>query len=92
MGTIKMEEILRKINEYQHQKRDGKPVTVVIEGIIGSGKSYLAGRIIEYFPEGSILLTMDLFFSVIRSEWKRKFENNRGVLLDWYNQKKRVVF
>ncbi len=86
MGSITIKEIQQKITELQ--KQNDKPTVVVIEGIIGSGKSYLASQIIKSFPEKTILLTMDLFFNIIRSKWKDKFENNKESLLNWYDQQK----
>ncbi len=86
MDSVTFKKIKQKIISLQEQTNF--PVIIVIEGIVGSGKSYLADQIIKYSLKESILLTMDLFFKIPRTQWKDKFEQDKGVLMDWYNKEK----
>ncbi|HSC35159.1 MAG TPA: hypothetical protein VLG45_07780 [Thermodesulfobacteriota bacterium] len=61
------------------------PYIIAIDGTIGSGKSYLGGVLKDALSPGALLITMDLFVSVPRSEWNRKIEEGNIHLRGWYD-------
>ncbi|MCI0481212.1 MAG: hypothetical protein L0213_06470 [Candidatus Dadabacteria bacterium] len=61
------------------------PYIIAIDGTIGSGKSYLGGVLKEALSPGALLIAMDLFVCVPRSEWDRKIEAGNIRLRDWYD-------
>lgn len=61
------------------------PYIIAIEGTIGSGKSYEGEKLHEALGSDSILITMDLFVCVSRSEWVQLAKKGDIVLRDWYD-------
>ena len=61
------------------------PYIIAIDGTIGSGKSYLGEKLKEALSPDALLMTMDLFVCVPRSEWDRKIEEGNIRLRDWYD-------
>jgi len=61
------------------------PYIIALDGTIGSGKSYLGGVLKEALSPGALLITMDLFVCVPRSEWDSKIEAGGIRLRDWYD-------
>ncbi len=61
------------------------PYIIAIDGTIGSGKSYLGEKLKEALSPDALLMTMDLFVCVPRSEWDRKIEAGNIRLRDWYD-------
>lgn len=61
------------------------PYILAIDGTIGSGKSYLGGVLKEALSPGALLITMDLFVCVPRSEWDSKIEEGNIPLRDFYD-------
>jgi len=61
------------------------PYIIAIDGTIGSGKSYLGGVLKEALSPDALLITMDLFVCVPRSEWDSKMEEGNIRLRDWYD-------
>jgi len=72
--------ILEKVKEH--------PYIIAFEGMIGSGKSYEAGKLKDQLEGKIILITTDLFVSVPRSEWTERIENDDIDLTTWYDLKK----
>ncbi len=64
------------------------PYIIAVDGAIGSGKSYLGEKLKKALTPGALLITMDLFVSVPRSEWERKVEAGKINLRDWYDIKR----
>lgn len=73
--------------------KNGEPLVVALEGIIGSGKTYTASVLAESFEGDAIVLPMDFFCRVERSQFQKllaeesfsprdlyDFERIRGVL------------
>ncbi|MGH7891596.1 MAG: hypothetical protein ACREN0_04930, partial [Thermodesulfobacteriota bacterium] len=61
------------------------PYIIAIDGTIGSGKSYLGGKLTESLSPDALLMTMDLFVCIPRSEWDSKIEEGNIRLRDWYD-------
>jgi len=64
------------------------PFVIALDGTIGSGKSYMGEELKEALSPGALLITMDLFVCVPRSEWDRKIEEGQIRLRDWYDIRK----
>ncbi len=64
------------------------PYIIAIDGTIGSGKSYLGKKLKEALSPRALLITMDLFVCVPRSEWDSKIEEGNIRLRDWYDMGK----
>jgi len=61
------------------------PYIIALDGTIGSGKSYLGEQLCVALSPDALLITMDLFVSVPRSEWDRKIEEGNIRLRGWYD-------
>ncbi|MCH7949471.1 MAG: hypothetical protein E2O70_06790 [Candidatus Dadabacteria bacterium] len=81
---MKLPELVQTILE----KEKKHPYIIAFEGMIGSGKSYEAGKLKDQLEGEIILITTDLFISVPRSEWTERIENDDIDLTTWYDLKK----
>ena len=81
---MKLPELVQTILE----KEKEHPYIIAFEGMIGSGKSYEAGKLKDQLEGKIILITTDLFVSVPRSEWTERIENDDIDLTTWYDLKK----
>ncbi|MCZ6469692.1 MAG: hypothetical protein O6849_02060 [Candidatus Dadabacteria bacterium] len=81
---MKLPELVQTILE----KEKKHPYIIAFEGMIGSGKSYEAGKLKDQLEGKIILITTDLFISVPRSEWTERIENDDIDLTTWYDLKK----
>jgi len=81
---MKLPELVQTILE----KEKKHPYIIAFEGMIGSGKSYEAGKLKDQLEGKIILITTDLFVSVPRSEWTERIENDDIDLTTWYDLKK----
>ena len=81
---MKLPELVQTILE----KEKEHPYIIAFEGMIGSGKSYEAGKLKDQLGGKIILITTDLFVSVPRSEWTERIENDDIDLTTWYDLKK----
>lgn len=81
---MKLPELVQTILE----KEKEHPYVIAFEGMIGSGKSYEAGKLKDQLEGKIILITTDLFISVPRSEWTERIENDDIDLTTWYDLKK----
>ncbi|MEW6145164.1 MAG: hypothetical protein AB1598_09125 [Thermodesulfobacteriota bacterium] len=61
------------------------PYIIAVDGTIGSGKSYIGGELVKALSLGALLISMDLFVRIPRSEWDRKIEEGNIRLRDWYD-------
>ena len=61
------------------------PYVISLDGTIGSGKSYEAAKLQGALGENTLLISMDQFVSVKRSEWDEKLEKGHIHLRQWYN-------
>ena len=61
------------------------PYIIAIDGTIGSGKSYEAAKLYEALGDDSLLMSMDLFVRVRRTDWDDKLEKGHIHLRQWYN-------
>ena len=61
------------------------PYIMAVDGTIGSGKSYMGGKLKEALSPDALLITMDLFVCVPRAEWDGKIEAGNLRLRDWYD-------
>ncbi|MCH8014499.1 MAG: hypothetical protein IH823_06890, partial [Candidatus Dadabacteria bacterium] len=81
---MKLPELVQTILE----KEKEHPYIIAFEGMIGSGKSYEAGKLKDQLEGEIILITTDLFISVPRSEWTERIENDDIDLTTWYDLQK----
>lgn len=81
---MKLPELVQTILE----KEKKHPYIIAFEGMIGSGKSYEAGKLKDQLEGEIILITTDLFISVPRSEWTERIENDDIDLTTWYDLQK----
>lgn len=81
---MKLPELVQTILE----KEKKHPYIIAFEGMIGSGKSYEAGKLKDQLEGKIILITTDLFISVPRSEWTERIENDDIDLTTWYDLQK----
>ncbi len=81
---MKLPELVQTILE----KEKKHPYIIAFEGMIGSGKSYEAGKLKDQLEGEIILITTDLFISVPRLEWTERIENDDIDLTTWYDLKK----
>ena len=75
--TELVEEIRNKATSY--------PYVIALDGTIGSGKSYDAEKLHEALGDNSLLMSMDLFVLVKRSEWDERLEKGHIHLRQWYD-------
>ncbi len=75
-----VEEIKDKATSY--------PYVISLDGTIGSGKSYEAEKLHEALGDDSLLISMDLFVCVKRSDWDERLEKGHIHLRQWYNIEK----
>ena len=81
---MKLPELVQTILE----KEKKHPYIIAFEGLIGSGKSYEAGKLKDQLEGKIILITTDLFISVPRLEWTERIENDDIDLTTWYDLQK----
>ncbi|MCH7518265.1 MAG: hypothetical protein IH964_04475 [Candidatus Dadabacteria bacterium] len=81
---MKLPELVQTILE----KEKKHPYIIAFEGMIGSGKSYEAGKLKDQLEGKIILITTDLFISVPRLEWTERIENDDIDLTTWYDLQK----
>lgn len=74
-------ELIQTIGE----KPKKRPHVNASEGIIGSGKSYEAEKLIEELDGKSLLISTDLFLIVPRAEWTNRIEEENVDLKEWYH-------
>lgn len=67
------------------QKEKKHPYVISLEGLIGSGKSYEAEKLIEELDGKSLLISTDLFLIVPRAEWTNRIEEENIDLKEWYH-------
>jgi uridine kinase len=73
-------EIRRRAEKY--------PYIIALDGTIGSGKSYEGEKLREALGDNSMLMSMDLFVRVKRSEWDERIEQGHIDLRQWYDIEK----
>ncbi len=61
------------------------PYIISLDGTIGSGKSYEAAKLQEALGDHALLISMDQFVCVKRSEWDEKLDKGHIHLRQWYN-------
>ena len=66
-------------------KEKKHPHILVLEGMIGSGKSYEAEKVFELLECESLLISTDLFVTVPRSEWAKRLDDEDLDLRNWYD-------
>ncbi len=81
---MKLPELVETILE-QKKKH---PYIIAFEGMIGSGKSYEAEKLMEQLGSKAQLISTDLFVSVPRTEWPERLERHDIDLGTWYNLQK----
>lgn len=64
------------------------PYIIAIDGTIGSGKSYEAEKLHEALGDKSLLMSMDLFVCVKRTDWDEELKKGHIHLRQWYNIEK----
>lgn len=78
---MKLDELVRTVLE----KEKTNPFIIAFEGMIGSGKSYEAGKLTEALGSNTLLVSTDLFVCVPRSEWEERLEHHDIDLSEWYD-------
>lgn len=78
---MKLPELVKTIFE----REKTHPYVIAFEGMIGSGKSYEAEKLMEQLGGKSQLISTDLFVSVPRTEWPERLETHDIDLGTWYN-------
>jgi uridine kinase len=76
---------LRKLVEDICSRAKTFPYLIAVDGTIGSGKSYIGKELEKALSPGALLISMDLFVRIPRSEWDRKIEEGNIRLRDWYD-------
>jgi len=66
-------------------KEKNHPYVIAFEGMIGSGKSYEAHKMVEELNSKSLLIPTDLFVVVPRTEWTEKIMEDDIDLSEWYD-------
>lgn len=66
-------------------KEKNHPYVIAFEGMIGSGKSYEAHKMVEELNGKSLLIPTDLFVVVPRTEWTEKIMGDDIDLSKWYD-------
>lgn len=69
-------------------KESDSPYVISLDGTVGSGKSYDAEKLHEMLGENSLLMSMDLFVCVRRTEWDERVERGHIDLRKWYDIEK----
>ncbi len=70
------------------QKEKKHPYVIAFEGMIGSGKSYEANKLMEELGSNAQQISTDLFVTVPRSEWGNRIEVHDIDLSSWYDLQK----
>ncbi len=70
------------------QKEKKHPYVIAFEGMIGSGKSYEAGKLMEVLGSKAQQISTDLFVTVARAEWSNRIEEHHIDLSSWYDLQK----
>ncbi len=70
------------------QKEKKHPYVIAFEGMIGSGKSYEANKLMEELGRNAQQISTDLFVTVPRSEWGNRIEVHDIDLSTWYDLQK----
>ena len=81
---MKLPELVQTILE----KEKKHPYVIAFEGMIGSGKSYEANKLMEELGSKALQISTDLFVSVPRSEWKDRIQVHDIDLSTWYDLEK----
>ena len=81
---MKLPELVQTI--LQQEKKH--PYVIAFEGMIGSGKSYEAGKLAEELGSRALQISTDLFVTVPRSEWTDRLEVHDIDLSSWYDLQK----
>jgi uridine kinase len=81
---MKFSELVEEIRN----KASAYPYILGLDGTIGSGKSYEAEKLHEALGRDSLLMSMDLFVCVKRSDWDEKLEKGHIHLRQWYDIEK----
>lgn len=76
---------LPELVEFIQKQEKEHPYVLALEGMIGSGKSYEAGKLTELLGTDSLLLSTDLFVAVPRSEWDQRLTGHDLDLKQWYD-------
>ncbi|MEM7007711.1 MAG: hypothetical protein AAF462_01085 [Thermodesulfobacteriota bacterium] len=69
-------------------KEKKHPYVIAFEGMIGSGKSYEANKLIQELGSKALQISTDLFVTVPRSEWSDRLEVHDIDLSSWYDLQK----
>jgi uridine kinase len=81
---MKFSELVEEIRD----KAATYPYVMALDGTIGSGKSYEAEKLHEALGDDSLLMSMDLFVRVKRSDWDERLEKGHIHLRQWYDIEK----
>jgi uridine kinase len=81
---MKLSELVTTILE----KEKKHPYVIAFEGMIGSGKSYEANKLMEELGSKALQISTDLFVTVPRSEWKDRIQVHDIDLCTWYDLQK----
>lgn len=81
---MKFSELVEEIRD----KAAAYPYVLALDGTIGSGKSYEADKLHEALGDDSLLMSMDLFVRVKRSDWDERLEKGHIHLRQWYDIEK----
>ncbi len=81
---MKLPELVQTI--LQQEKKH--PYVIAFEGMIGSGKSYEAGKLAQELGTRALQISTDLFVTVPRSEWTDRLEVHDIDLSSWYDLQK----
>ncbi len=81
---MKLPELVQTI--LQQEKKH--PYVIAFEGMIGSGKSYEAGKLAEELGSRALQISTDLFVTVPRSQWADRLEVHDIDLSSWYDLQK----
>jgi len=80
-----------KLSELVEEIRDEAatyPYVLALDGTIGSGKSYEAEKLHQALGDDSLLMSMDLFVRIRRSDWDERLEKGHIHLRQWYDIEK----
>ena len=79
---------LSELVQYILDQEKKHPYVIAFEGMIGSGKSYEAGKLMEQLGSNALQISTDLFVTVPRSEWSDRIEVHDINLSTWYDLQK----
>ena len=79
---------LPELVEFILNKEKKHPYVIAFEGMIGSGKSYEASKLMEQLGSKARQISTDLFVSVPRSEWEERVRIRDFDLSTWYDLQK----